>query len=59
MLRRVGFGLLGVLVVAAVLVPYTLLRDVQAWYGSMLFWGLTGLAVLVLNLLVTADFKEK
>lgn len=59
MFRRVGFGLLGVLVVAAVIAPYTLLRDVQAWYGSMLFWGLIGLAVIGLNLLVTADFKEK
>ncbi|MCT8468303.1 hypothetical protein KZO85_06930 [Chromohalobacter canadensis] len=59
MSRRVGFGLLGVLVVAAVIVPYTLLRDVQAWYGSVLFWGLIGIAVIVLNLIVTADFKEK
>ncbi|MCI0510931.1 hypothetical protein C8E00_10734 [Chromohalobacter marismortui] len=59
MFRRVGFGLLGVLVLAAVVVPYTLLRDVQAWYGSMLFWAGIGLAVIVLNLLVTAAFKEK
>ncbi|GAB3352307.1 MULTISPECIES: hypothetical protein [Chromohalobacter] len=59
MFRRLGFALLGVLVMAAVIVPYTLLRDVQAWYGSLLFWGAIGLAVIVLNLLVTADFKEK
>lgn len=59
MSRRLGFALLGVLVVAAVIVPYSLLRDVQAWYGSLLFWLLVGVAVVPLNLLVTAPFKEK
>ncbi|ABE60273.1 MULTISPECIES: hypothetical protein [Chromohalobacter] len=59
MSRRLGFALLGALVLAAVIVPYTLLSHVQAWYGSLLFWLLVGVAVVLLNLLVTAAFKEK
>lgn len=40
------------------LVPYTLLTNVQAWYGSFLFWTVAGLAVIVLNVLLTRNFRE-
>ncbi|HSH49272.1 MAG TPA: hypothetical protein VK991_11870 [Halomonas sp.] len=47
------------LVLLSYLIPYTLLTRVQAWYGSFLFWTLVGLAVILLNILVTRDFKNK
>ena len=56
MSRRLGFALLGALVLAAVIVPYTLLRHVQAWYGSFLFWTVIGLLVIVLNVVMTRRF---
>ncbi|QEA40386.1 hypothetical protein FGL86_15735 [Pistricoccus aurantiacus] len=47
------------LVLSSYLVPYTLLAKVQAWYGSFLFWTLVGLAVILLNIVITRDFKRK
>ncbi|QUS36243.1 hypothetical protein [Falsirhodobacter algicola] len=49
MSRRTSLGLVGVLVVLAYAVPYTLLRSVSAWYGSFLFWIVLGVAVIGLN----------
>ena len=34
------------LVLAAYVVPYTVLSDVKAWYGSFLFWVLFALAAI-------------
>ncbi|QJQ96763.1 MULTISPECIES: hypothetical protein [Halomonadaceae] len=59
MLRSRGIWLLWSVVLLCYLVPYTFLSGVQAWYGSFLFWMLAGLAVIVLNVLLTQDFKGK
>ena len=56
MSRRWGLALLGVLVLACYAVPFLLLRDVAAWYGSFLFWVLAGLCVIALNLVITTKF---
>ncbi len=47
-----------VVVLLSCLVPYTLLTNVAAWYGSFLFWTCTGLVVIALNIFITKDFEE-
>ncbi len=39
--------LITILILLAFVVPYTLLRNVNAWYGSFLFW--TALTILVIG----------
>lgn len=50
--------LVWLIVILSYVLPYTLLRDVQAWYGSFLLWAAAGVLVIVLNVLITADFKD-
>lgn len=45
-------------VLLSCLVPYTLLTNVAAWYGSFLFWTCAGLVVIALNVFITKDFEE-
>ncbi|MFG6667645.1 hypothetical protein ACGK9R_11100 [Halomonas sp. HNIBRBA4712] len=45
-------------VVLCCVVPYTLLTNVAAWYGSFLFWSGAGLVVIALNIVITRSFKE-
>ncbi|MDI5984287.1 hypothetical protein QLQ85_05765 [Halomonas sp. M4R5S39] len=58
MKRSKWIWLVWAVVLLCYLVPYTLLTDVQAWYGSFLFWTIAGLAVIALNLFITKDFEE-
>lgn len=45
-------------VLLSCVVPYTLLTNTAAWYGSFLFWTCAGLVVIALNIFITQDFKE-
>lgn len=47
-----------IVVLLSCLVPYTLLTNVEAWYGSFLFWTCAGLVVIALNIFITKDFEE-
>ncbi|RUR35431.1 hypothetical protein [Vreelandella populi] len=47
-----------IVVLLSCLVPYTLLTNVAAWYGSFLFWTCAGVAVIALNIFITKDFEE-
>lgn len=38
-------------------VPYTLLRDVNAWYGSFLFWVVCTLVVIAINVRLTRGWR--
>ena len=38
--------------------PYTVLRDVNAWYGSLLFWIAATLAVIAINVVLTRRWKD-
>ncbi len=49
-------ALLAVLILAAYVVPFTLLRNVHAWYGSFLFWSLFALAVIAIIVHLTRDW---
>lgn len=48
-----------VLIVAAFVVPYTLLSDVDAWYGSFLFWVLLTALVIAVNAIVSAAWRDE
>lgn len=47
-----------VIMLAMFVVPYTLLREVDAWYGSALFWTLATGAVIALNVILSADWED-
>ncbi|MFD1910825.1 hypothetical protein [Halodurantibacterium flavum] len=56
--RRVALWLMAGVVLACYAVPYLLLHEVTAWYGSFLFWCLAGLVVIFLNLVAMAPFRD-
>ncbi|RKR03303.1 hypothetical protein C7446_1824 [Kushneria sinocarnis] len=45
-----------VLVALCYLLPFGPLRQVQAWYGSLLLWAVIGGLVIVINALATRGF---
>ncbi len=47
-----------VLILAAFVVPYTVLRDVDAWYGSFLFWIVVTALVIGVNAVVSAAWRD-
>lgn len=46
------------IIVLCFILPYTVLRDVDTWYGSFLFWTLATVVVIGLNALVSADWED-
>lgn len=40
-------------------VPYTLLRDVDAWYGSLLLWAVGTVAVITINVVVSLSWEDE
>lgn len=57
MQRSKWIWLIWAVVVLCYAVPYTVLKDVHAWYGSFLFWTLAGVAVIAINFIITKDFE--
>lgn len=47
-----------VVVLASFIVPFTLLRDVDAWYGSFLFWAVASVVVIAINWVLSAKWEE-
>lgn len=47
-----------VLILIAYIVPYTILSNVQTWYGSFLFWGIIGVLIIFANVMATRDWRE-
>lgn len=50
--------LVALLVVAAVVIPYTLLSNVQRVSGAFLFWTLFALVVIVLIVRATREWQR-
>lgn len=50
--------LIGLLVLAAVVVPYTFLRNVERLNGAFLFWTLFALVVILLIVPATAGWSR-
>lgn len=47
-----------VVILLSYLVPYTVLRGVDAWYGSMLFWLLGTVVVIAVNAVVSSAWRD-
>lgn len=47
-----------VLLLSAYIVPYTLLRDVNEWYGSFLFWSVFAIVIMISNILITRKWSD-
>ncbi|CAM3336818.1 hypothetical protein PANO111632_14800 [Paracoccus nototheniae] len=58
MSRSLSLRLVSLVILSCYLVPYALIGQIGAWYGSFLFWCLAGVAVIVLNIIATAGFTE-
>lgn len=58
MRTNIWIGFVGLLILLSYVVPYSVLSNVQTWYGSFLFWSLIGVLVIVANIFMTEDFKE-
>ncbi|WP_169792836.1 hypothetical protein [Lentibacillus amyloliquefaciens] len=50
--------LIVVLILAAYILPYTILSGVQAWYGSFFVWGIIGILIIIANIMVTKDWGK-
>jgi len=46
-----------ILVLLAYIVPYVFLRDVTAWYGSFLLWIVLALLIIIINYILTRDWR--
>lgn len=47
------------LILIAFVVPYTLLTDVEKWYGSFLFWTALTVIVIGINYLLIRDWGKE
>lgn len=58
--REKGWGIvILILVVLGYLVPYTLLRNVTYWYGSLLVWIGLAVIVVIVNVILTKDWGRR
>lgn len=46
------------LVLSAYIVPYTVLNDVNEWYGSFLYWSLFAIVIIISNVLITKKWSD-
>lgn len=47
-----------VIMILMFVVPYTLLREVNAWYGSFLFWIVGTLVVIAINVILALQWED-
>ncbi|WP_106494603.1 hypothetical protein [Lentibacillus sp. Marseille-P4043] len=52
-------AIIAVLIVLAYLLPYTVMSDVKAWYGSFLIWGIIGILIIIATIIVTKDWGKE
>jgi hypothetical protein len=52
-----GLVILGIVLLGYIL-PYTLLTNVAAWYGSFLLWTVLALIIILVNYFLTKDWGE-
>ena len=53
------FVLIGIITILGHLLPYTLLTDVQAWYGSFLLWLVLDIALIFIAMMITKNFQDR
>jgi hypothetical protein len=47
-----------ILILLAYFIPYTVLTNVFKWYGSFLYWVVLGLVIIVVNLIITKNWRS-
>lgn len=47
-----------IIVVSAYVVPFIVLRNVDAWYGSFLYWVLFALVSIWINMVITRKWRD-
>lgn len=47
-----------VIILACYVVPYTILSEVDEWYGSFLFWTLASAVVIGINAIVSSEWRD-
>ena len=57
--RVIWLVLVLLVIVASYVVPYTLLSDVDEWYGSFLFWTVGAALVIGVNAVVSSSWKDR
>ncbi|MFS0863902.1 hypothetical protein [Fredinandcohnia sp. 179-A 10B2 NHS] len=50
-------SLILLLVLLAYIIPFVFLTEISAWYGSFLFWTVSALLIIILNYILTKDWK--
>jgi len=56
--KAVWLAAVAALILLSYFVPYVLLSDVDAWYGSMLFWTASAAVVIAINAVVSSSWKD-
>ncbi|HLU21300.1 hypothetical protein [Lederbergia graminis] len=47
-----------VVILLGYILPYTVLTNVEAWYGSFLIWTLLAIIIIFINYLFTRNWGE-
>ncbi|MFC4076346.1 hypothetical protein [Salinithrix halophila] len=56
--RFLGVGAALLLILAAFIIPFTLLDDVRSWTGAFLFWILFALTAVLLNAWIASKWRD-
>ncbi|MBE4908571.1 hypothetical protein IMZ08_10935 [Bacillus luteolus] len=57
--REVKWGLMIVVIILlGYILPYTVLSNVTAWYGSFLLWTILAIAIIVINYFFTKNWGD-
>ncbi|RCW72023.1 hypothetical protein [Saliterribacillus persicus] len=51
--------IIAIIIFLGYLLPYTLLREVTAWYGSFLLWAILGIIIIWANIKLTQGWGEE
>ncbi|WP_322995593.1 hypothetical protein [Castellaniella sp.] len=57
MARKISLACIWLLALLCFIVPYWVLDQINAWYGSFLFWALAGVLVIVCNFIATRNLQ--
>lgn len=51
--------IIGIMILAAFIIPFAFLNHVEKWYGSFLFWIMLTFIVIILNAILTKDWSNE
>lgn len=57
-MKRFWGILIVITIILAYIIPYTVLSNVHSWQGSFLYWTITGIVIIIANVMVTRDWSE-